>query len=306
MLPPSGPHKPGWRNLDVSKLVSVTDPPRIRTVDEIYGAAFARYDEFERELDRSIDPRGFELLFDLVTGLELPPGSVALDVGCREAFHCIELSRRYGFAVHGIDPVRRHLDGAYRALHGLAASEPDVAARIRVTEGVAERLPEPAAGVDLIWCRDVLPHVADLDAAFTEFRRVLRPGGHAIIYQMTATDWLTPAEADRLWPVLGIHAASVDPERFEAAIAAGGLTIDRRIELQGEWRERSEEDQIAYRSSRQLLHASRLLRNRGHYEEKFGTEACEAMLSNCLWGVYQMIGKLSPRVYVLSSSWERR
>jgi ubiquinone/menaquinone biosynthesis C-methylase UbiE len=278
----------------------MTEVSRIRTVEELYGSAWVRYDEFEQELDRSLSPRGFELLFDLVAGLDLPPGSVALDVGCREAFHCIELSRRYGFTVHGIDPVRLHLDGATRALADLAAPEPDVAARITVSAGVAEHLPEPANSVDLVWCRDVLPHVADLAAAFTEFYRVLRPGGHAVIYQMTATDWLTPAEADRLWPVLGIHAASVDPVRFEAAIAAGGLTVDRRIELNGEWRERSEEDQIAYRSSRQLLHASRLLRNRRHYEAEFGTAAYDAMLANSLWGVYQMIGKLNPRVYVLT------
>jgi ubiquinone/menaquinone biosynthesis C-methylase UbiE len=278
----------------------MTHPPRVRTVEEVYGTAFARYDEFERELDRSLSPRGFELLFDLVADLDLPTGSVALDVGCREAYFCIELSRRYGFAVHGVDPVRLHLDGAARALRDLAAREPDVAARIRVSGGVAEHLPEATRSVDLVWCREGLPHVADLDAAFREFRRVLRRGGHAVIFQMTATDWLTPAEADRLWPVLGVHAASVDPARFEAAIAAGGLTVDQRIELHGEWRERSEEDQIAYRSSRQLLHASRLLRNRSHYEAQFGGAAYDAMLANSLWGVYQMIGKLSPRVYVLS------
>jgi SAM-dependent methyltransferase len=278
----------------------MTSPRRMRTVDEVYGSAFARYDEFEQELDRSLGPRGFELLFDLVADLNLPAASVALDVGCREALHCIELSRRYGFVVHGIDPVGRHLDGATRALRELAATQPDVAARIRVTGGVAEQLPERCASVDLIWCRDVLAHVADLDAAFTEFSRVLRPGGHAVMYQMTATDWLTPAEADRLWPVLGVHAGSVDPARLEAAIRASGLTVDQCIELHGEWRERSEEDQIAYRSSRQLLHASRLLRNRRAYEEKFGAAAYDAMLGNALWGVYQMIGKLNPRVYVLS------
>jgi SAM-dependent methyltransferase len=276
----------------------MTSPRRIRTVDEMYGSEW--YEGFEQELDRSLSPRGSELLFDLVADLDLPPGSVALDVGCRAAFHCIELSRRYQFTVHGIDPVRRHLVGAAQALRELAATEPDVAARIRVTGGVAERLPERTAGIDVIWCRDVLVHIADLDAAFAEFRRVLRPGGHAVIYQMTATDWLTPAEAERMWPALGVHAASVDPARLEAAIAAGGLTVDKCIELHGEWRERSEEDQVTYRSSRQLLHASRLLRNRRRYEDKFGTASYDAMLGNCLWGIYQMIGKLNPRLYVLS------
>jgi hypothetical protein len=53
-------------------------------------------------------------------------------------------------------------------------------------------------------------------------------------------------------------------------------------------------------SSKRLLWASRLLRNRPAYEERFGADACEAMLTNALWGVCAMIGKLNPRVYVLS------
>lgn len=273
--------------------------PRMRTVEEVYGSAFAEEEAFDAALDQSLAPRGFDLLLDLVADLGLPPGSVALDVGAREGYHCIELARRFGFTVHGIEPVRRHLDNAARALESLAATEPEVAARIRIDEGIAERLPEQDAGTDLIWCRDVLEHVPDLETVFREFRRVLRPGGHAVIYQMTVTDWLTPAEAARLWPPGGIQASSVDPENFEAAIAAGGLTIAQSIQLHGEWREHAEEDGTGL-TSRQLLWVSRLLRNRPAYEERFGTDAYEAMLTGNLWGVYQMIGKLNPRIYVLS------
>ena len=278
----------------------MTDQPaaRMRTVEEVYGAA-ADEAAFQAALDESLGPRGFDLLFELVAGLGLPPGAEVLDVGARDGHFCIELARRFGFTVHGIEPVRRHLDLAARALADLAAAEPGIAARIRIDYGRAEQLPGPAASVDLIWCRDVLEHVEDLAAAFAEFRRVLRPGGHAVIYQMTATDWLTPAEADRLWPVGGIHAASVDPGHFEAAITAAGLSIDRRIELHGEWRERLEEDGTGL-SSRQLLWVSRLLRNRDGYVERFGADAYEVMLTDSLWGVYQMIGKLNPRLYVLS------
>ena len=119
-------------------------------------------------------------------------------------------------------------------------------------EGVAQRLPGPDGSVDLIWCRDVLAHIQDLAAVFGEFGRVLRPGGAAVIYQMTATDWLTPAEAARLWPPIGAYASSVDPQRFEAAIAAGGLTVVQCIELGGEWRERDAEDG-GDRTCRELL-----------------------------------------------------
>jgi SAM-dependent methyltransferase len=99
--------------------------------------------------------------------------------------------------------------------------------------GKAEQLSEPDDSVAAIWCRDVLEHVPDLAAVFGEFRRVLRPDGHAVIYQMTATDWLEPAEAERLWPPVGIYADSVDPANFDAAVTGSGLTITQCIELHG-------------------------------------------------------------------------
>lgn len=269
---------------------------RMRTVDEVYGVAFAGIEDFEAELDTSLDPPTFDQLFEIVADLGLPAGSLALDVGAREGFHSLELARRFGFRVHGVEPVRRHLDNAARAL---ADTEPDIAALVRIDEGVAERLPEPDGSVDLIWCRDVLVHVADLVAVYREFRRVLRPGAHAVIYHMTATDWLTEAEAERLWPPIAVHPASTDPAHIDASIAAAGLTVAHRIDLHGSWRERLEEDSVG-KTSRQLLWASRLLRNRAGFESRYGTDAVEAELSDCLWGIYQMIGKLNPKIYVLT------
>jgi hypothetical protein len=141
-------------------------------------------------------------------------------------------------------------------------------------------------------------HIENLETVYREFHRVLRPGGHAVIYHMTATDWLTDAEAGRLWPPAAIHATSTDPATIDAAIAAAGLHVDQCIDLHGSWRERQEDG--AGTASRQLLWASRLLRNREAYETRYGTDAYEAELTDCLWGVYQMIGKLNPRIYVLS------
>lgn len=275
--------------------------PRImRSVDDVYGDTFDD-DEVEAALNESLSPRSLnELMFGLVADAGLPPGSAALDVGAREGRYSFELARRFGFTVRGVDPVRRHLDNAARDLAALAVEEPEVAARVRIEEGVAEKLTDASGSIDLIWCKDVLVHVEDLETAFGEFRRVLRPGGRAVIYQMTATDWLTPAEAAFLWPPAGIHATSVDPQRIEAAITGAGLRIDQCIELHGETRERREEDG-AGTSSQQLLWVSRLLRNREAFVARFGVITYDYLLTDSLWGVYQMIGKLNPRVYVLSA-----
>jgi SAM-dependent methyltransferase len=269
-----------------------------RSVEQVYAEAFAESDAFDEALDQSMQPRGFGLLEDLVAELELEPGARAVDVGCRMAYFSISLARRFGLQVHGIDPLTYHIDGARKALAELITTEPDVAARVQVEIGRAEQLSDPDDSVALIWCRDVLEHVPDLGAVFNEFRRVLRPDGHAVIYQMVATDWLEPEEAERLWPPIGVHADSVDPTKFDAAITDAGLTIAQCIELHGEWRERDEEDGGGM-TSRQLIHASRLIRGRQEFQDRFGVDAYNAVLNNCLWGVYQMIGKLSPRIYVL-------
>ena len=50
---------------------------------------------------------------------------------------------------------------------------------------------------------------------------------------------------------------------------------------------------------RQLLHAGRLVRARDRFVTQFGQHAYDLMLGDCLWHIYQMLGKLSPRVYVL-------
>jgi SAM-dependent methyltransferase len=251
---------------------------------------FARIeDDFAATLDESLRPRGPAVLFDLVAGFNLPPGAVALDVGCGEGTHAIALADRFGFAVTGLDPVPRHVEVARAAAAGAGPV---------FALGSADRLPVRDGIADLVWCRDVLVHVADLGAAYAEFRRVLRPGGRALVYQMFGTDRLEPREAAWLWDTMGVVPGSADPAGTEAAIAAAGLRVDQRIDLGTEWGEFAQEQDG--KPGRKLLHAARLLRGRDRYVERFGPDAYEMMLGDCLWHVYAMIGKLTRRVYLLA------
>jgi hypothetical protein len=117
---------------------------------------------------------------------------------------------------------------------------------------------------------------------------------------MAATDWLSPAEAAFMWPPASVHATSLDPLRIEAAITSAGQRVVQCVQQHGEARERLEEDGVAT-NSKHLLRVSRMLRNRAAYEERPGTIAYEYVPTDNLWGVCQMIGKLNPRIYVLSA-----
>jgi hypothetical protein len=136
--------------------------------------------------------------------------------------------------------------------------------------------------------------------AYTEFRRVLRPGGRALVYQVFATERLEPREAEFLWRTLRIVPANTDPDHTAAAIAAAGLRLDDCIVVGTEWSEWAEEQGPSV--GRRLLHASRLLRGRDRYVDRFGANAYEIMLGDCLWHVYLAIGKLDRRVYLLSNA----
>lgn len=260
---------------------------------------FPRIEEaFQSALDASLHPRGSELLFDLVRDLGLPARARVVDVGCGEGRHTLRLGQELGFEALGIDPVDRHLEIAEEARAESAADHPDVSSRVSFVPGRAEALPVDADSVDLVWCRDVLVHVRNLDTVYAEFRRVLHDGGRVLVYQMFATDLLEPREAEWLFETMGVVPSSADPRQTEAAVREADLRIDQCLDLGPEWGEFAEERKG--QGSRQLLHAARLVRDRQGCVAQFGQGAYDIMLGDCLWHVYQMIGKLSPRVYLLS------
>lgn len=239
-------------------------------------------EEFHEVLEESLDPRGPEALYEVVKALGLPRGATVVDVGCGEGAQAVALHERFGFDVLGVDPIPRHIEVAR-------------AAGVRCELGSAEQLPVDDESVDLVWCRDVLTEIPDLDPVFAEVHRVLRPAGRALVYLMLTTELLEPEEAIRFH---GDKLTSMDAQRVESAISGSGLSIDERIEIGSEWGERAEEE--TGKPGKRLLWAARLLRDPDRYIERFGARNYEIMLRDCHWHVYAMIGKLHRRAYLLS------
>jgi SAM-dependent methyltransferase len=268
-------------------------------LDQSYESYADIEDDFQLSLDESLDPRGPGMLYGLVDELGLPAGALALDVGCGEGGHTIELARRFGLRVRGFDPVARHIRiaRARLAVEATAVRLPGLADAVSFEPGFAEDLPVESGQADLVWCRDVLVHVDDLSAAYGEIARVLKPGGTALVYQMFATDLMEPAEAERLFATMGCVPRNMRPGHTEAAIEAAGLSVRRREEIGTEWGEHAHEH--AGDGGRRLVHAARLLRDPDRYVRRFGRENYEIALGDSLWHVYRMIGKLSGRAYLL-------
>ncbi len=64
--------------------------------------------------------------------------------------------------------------------------------RLPVSNAAGEALPFPDARFDALTAWDVLEHVQDPRAVLREIRRVLRPGGHALITAINRRAWVDP------------------------------------------------------------------------------------------------------------------
>ncbi len=201
---------------------------RESTVRELY-ELWAGDSELRDTLQRSLDPRGMDSLFESFSELGPQPRQLVVDVGARDASYAIRLVREHGLRAVALDPVPLHCEIARTKI-----AEAQLAEEIEVVEAAVESMPFADASVDWLWCRDVLVHV-DARRALAECARVLQSGGALLAYVTLSTERLEPRE---------------------------------RAEL----------------------------------VERYGEAAVAAARGGLLWGIYQLLGKLCPTVYV----WDRR
>lgn len=261
------------------------------SVQELY-ELWAGDSNLQATLAQSLEPRGTEWLFELFASLGPRAGETLVDVGCRDAKHAIRLAREHGLRVVALDPLPLHVELARRAVA-------EAAVEVEVRKGRIEDLPIEDASADWIWCRDVLPHVAR--RGLVECARVLRAGGRMVAYATFATELLEPRERAALAQSMALVPESMDARHVEQCAAEAGLTQLAVHVLGGEWRERMIEDGT-WSASEALLELSRLDRRREELVERYGAAAVAAYTGGQVWGVYQLLGKLCPTIYV----WERR
>jgi ubiquinone/menaquinone biosynthesis C-methylase UbiE len=106
-------------------------------------------------------------------GFERYAGRTLLEIGCGLATDLAQFAR-HGTRVVGLDLTPRGVAlarGRFRA-EGLSGA---------FLVGDAERLPFPDASLDVVYSFGVLHHTPDTPRAFREIRRVLKPGGEAVV-----------------------------------------------------------------------------------------------------------------------------
>jgi demethylmenaquinone methyltransferase/2-methoxy-6-polyprenyl-1,4-benzoquinol methylase len=210
--------------------------PRKEHALQLFEGLPRRYDVAGAALSFGQDPRWRRTM---VGHVEAAPGDRVLDVATGTGMVAIELVRRFGCSVVGLDQSPEMLSGAQAKLD----ADPKLAARIDLVRGQAEALPFADGEFDHLTFTYLLRYVEDPGATLSELARVVKPGG-----RVASLEFMLPPNpvARSLWhgytrfamPVIGrlISRDWYEVGRFLGPSITGFYTrlpLDRQLEL---WR----------------------------------------------------------------------
>ena len=262
------------------------------TVDQMYGYWEVDWDEAMAWTDRSLDPRPKTSIFDTLAALGVGGETVVLDIGGRDAADGLEMAERFGCRVIVVDPAQENLDDGQRAISEHACGE-----LVEIHQGTINEIPLEDDTVDVVFSKDMMTHVEDLDGALGECRRVLTPGGSMLVHQVFGTPLLEAAEKARICADLATVPERLSVETFEASASEAGFAIQEMDPIGSEWLESLLEREDG---EKRLLRAARMRRAKDHIVAQVGVVPFRVMQANNLWTIYRMIGKLEERIYTLT------
>jgi demethylmenaquinone methyltransferase/2-methoxy-6-polyprenyl-1,4-benzoquinol methylase len=171
---------------------------------ELFDGIADEYDRWAQLLSFGNDSRWHDLL---VGRLSVPADGVVADIATGTAAVAIEIARRHGCRVIGVDQNQTMLERGRRRVH-----DAGLAGRVELVQGEAEALPLDDASVDALVHTYLLRYVDDPAAVLRELARVVRPGGTiaSLEFDVPAGGWYPAWWA---WTRIGLPAAG---------LAAGG------------------------------------------------------------------------------------
>jgi ubiquinone/menaquinone biosynthesis C-methylase UbiE len=152
----------------------------------------------------------------------VPAGGAVLEVAPGPGFLSIELAKR-GLQVQGVDISKTFVQIAKRN-----ATADGVQARFKL--GNAAALPVEDGSVDFVVCRAAFKNFSEPVKALSEMRRVLRPGGTALLIDMRRD--VKVEELKRYVDGLGVNLLN----RLFMMVVFRGMLIRRAYRLEEIWR----------------------------------------------------------------------
>jgi demethylmenaquinone methyltransferase / 2-methoxy-6-polyprenyl-1,4-benzoquinol methylase len=201
---------------------------RNRAAQTLFAPLGETYDRYARLLSFGQDPRWRSFL---VERIDAAPEETVLDVACGTAAVSLELVRRYGCRVVGVDQSAAMLAAGRERVRAAGLS-----GRIELREGRAEELPFGDGSFDALTFTYLLRYVDDPSATMKELARVVRPGG-----RIAMLDFFVPSGLAR--PAWELY-VSVGLPVLGRAISPGWGEVGRFLgpSIRGFWAEHPVEE----------------------------------------------------------------
>lgn len=136
---------------------------------------------------------------EMASRVQWTPHARLLDIGAGYGGAARHLARAHDLQ----DVVCLNLSETQNARNREMCREAELGDRIRVVDGAFEKVPEPDAAFDVVWCQDSILHSGNKPQVLQEVFRVLKPGGTFIFTDPMQAD---DADVSQLGPVLArIH-----------------------------------------------------------------------------------------------------
>jgi demethylmenaquinone methyltransferase/2-methoxy-6-polyprenyl-1,4-benzoquinol methylase len=178
-----------------SALPAATDKPRF--VAAMFGRIAGTYDLMNSLMTAGQDAGWRRAVADALGRLD---GQAALDVGTGTGKLALEVARRTGARLVGVDFAEPMLRAGRPAL----AADP-AGSGVALAAADALRLPFPDGSFAAVVSAFVVRNVADVRLGLAEQARVLRPGGRLVVLE------ITPGPPGPLWPLFRLYFRGVVP-----------------------------------------------------------------------------------------------
>lgn len=156
-------------------------PARNAEARRLFAPLGGTYDRYSRLLSFGQDPRWRRFL---VSRIAAGPDHTVLDVATGTAAVAIELARRTGCHVVGLDQSPEMLEAARARVAAAGLAE-----HVELAEGTADALPFPDGSFDALTVTYLLRYVDDPAATLRELARIVRPGGTIASLEFAIPGW---------------------------------------------------------------------------------------------------------------------
>lgn len=248
------------------------------------------------EVDQSGNPVSRDLLLNLVTNNGVNENSLILDVGCANGGLSRELLTKTGCRIEGVESLPLLVDMGNKQNEELG-----VITKFKIQLGSISSVPFEDNHFDFVFCSDVIGLVEDLDLAFKECARVLKPNGTALFYATSfKTNRMSEEEADFLGNTLGGDRGKLLDVEETAVTLNKHFSVKEKILVGSQFGQHTLEKQTDQsEAAKNLLKIARLQTWPDKYIEKYGEKTYHIVLAEVMWSPFILLGKLEPTVFIV-------